>query len=422
MLATVLLLAVGSASAATPRSTSHQRSSSSASATLAVAPVGVNPDWDDLDPVTNTIYVANGGTGATGNTVSVINGRACRTGDIAGCQHPSPTVDVGAAPFALAVDPTTDTVYVPNGKNTVAVIDGSTCNADVTSGCAQRPPEVTVGRVPSSVAIDSANHTAYVTNAGGNDVSMINTDRCSASKLTGCRRLRPPTVTVGVGPADVGVNESTHTVYVTNDDEDGPNDGTTMSVFDASTCNAVTQSGCSQQGLVHVGTGPLAVAVDDRTNTIFTGDHSVNLSDGSPSRPGTVSVINGRTCDAADLSGCRTHTAVTVPVGWGPDEVALDGPAHTLYVSNVHGDDHRGADGRLVGTVSAIDTAACRGTDLPACRRTKAATVQTGEYPDGLAVDPLTRTLYVANDADADISVIDVSRCDAADRAGCHTR
>jgi DNA-binding beta-propeller fold protein YncE len=69
-----------------------------------------------------------------------------------------------------------------------------------------------------------------------------------------------------------------------------------------------------------------------------------------------------------------------------------------------------------------IDTDACRGTDLAACRRTKAATVQTGEYPDGLAVDPLTRTLYVANDGDGDVSVIDVARCDATDTTGCHRR
>jgi hypothetical protein len=33
------------------------------SARLATAPVGANPQWDDLDPITDTIYVANGGTG-----------------------------------------------------------------------------------------------------------------------------------------------------------------------------------------------------------------------------------------------------------------------------------------------------------------------------------------------------------------------
>jgi DNA-binding beta-propeller fold protein YncE len=73
---------------------------------VATAPVGLNPDWDDLNPVTDTIYVANGGTGAsTGNTVSVINGRICQAADTVGCERRSPTVNVGAAPSALAVDP-----------------------------------------------------------------------------------------------------------------------------------------------------------------------------------------------------------------------------------------------------------------------------------------------------------------------------
>jgi len=348
------------------------------SAALATAPVGADPQWDDLDPITDTIYVANGGTGAAtgGNTVSVINGRTCRVADVTGCARRSPTVTVGLAPSALAVDPTTDTVYVTNGNNTVAVIDGATCNAEVTSGCRQRPPEVRVGSVPTSVAIDPANHTAYVTNGMGNDVSMINTLRCRSSDLTECNALRPPTVPVGVGPADVAVDELTHTVYVTNDDEMGPNDGTTMSVFDASTCNATTQSGCSNQGLVKVGTGPLAVALDESTNTIFTANHSANLPGGAPSSPGTVSVINGRMCDAADLSGCSTQMPVTVPVGWGPDDEVLDGPAHTLYVANVHGHNIYSADGRLPGTVSVIDTGTCTGTHLGACRRAVVATVQ----------------------------------------------
>jgi DNA-binding beta-propeller fold protein YncE len=409
-----------SSGAATP-STSATATAGTSAAALATAPVGANPQWDDLDPITDTIYVANGGTGAvTGNTVSVINGRTCRVGDLAGCAHSSPSVTVGRSPGALAVDPTTDTVYVTNGHNTVAVIDGATCNAEVVSGCRQRPPEVTVGRVPSSVAIDPVNHTAYVTNAAGNDVSMINTLRCRSSNLVGCSALRPPTVAVGVGPADVAVDELTHTVYVTNDDEMGPNDGTTMSVFDASTCNATTQIGCSHQGLVKVGTGPLALAVDQSTNTIFTANHSVDLPSGAPSSEGTVSVIDGLSCDAADLSGCRAQTPGTVPVGWGPDEAALDGPAHTLYIANVHGEnDTFGADGQLIGSVSVIDTDACTGAHLAACRRAVVATVQTGVWPAGVAVDPLTHTLYVPNDGDNDVSVIDAAECDATDTTGC---
>jgi DNA-binding beta-propeller fold protein YncE len=410
-------------STASSQTPSHQSSVVRSAALLATAPVGLNPDWDDLNPVTDTIYVANGGTGGTtGNTVSVINGRTCRTGDIAGCEHRAPTMQVGAAPSALAVDPTTDTVYVPNGDDTVAVIDGATCNAEASSGCRQRPPEVTVGSDPSAVAIDPANHTAYVTNAGGNDVSMINTRTCSASSLAGCAALKPPVVRVGVGPAYIAVDELTHTLYVSNDDENGPNDGKTLSVVDASTCNATTQVSCSHQGLAKVGIGPLAVTVDQKTNTIFTGNHSANLPGGAPSRAGTVSVIDGRTCDAADLSGCRSHAVGTVQVGWGPDEEALDEPAHTLYVSNVHGNDTPTATGRLAGTVSVIDTDACTGVHLATCRRTKAASVKTGEYPDGLAFDPLTHSLYVANDGDHDVSLINAAECDAIDTSGCETR
>jgi YVTN family beta-propeller protein len=39
-----------------------------------------------------------------------------------------------------------------------------------------------------------------------------------------------------------------------------------------------------------------------------------------------------------------------------------------------------------------------------------------------LAIDPLTRSLYVANDGDGDVSVIDIAKCDATDKTGCQTR
>lgn len=368
-------------------------------ATVATVAVGANPQWDDLDRVTGTVYVANWGTGAgTHNTVSVIDGRTCRATDVAGCGRRPSSVDVGAAPSALAVDPATDTVYVANGNDTVAVIDGATCNAEVRAGCGQDPPEVTVGDGPSSVTIDPANHTAYVTDAGSNDVSMVDTLSCNASRLSGCSALDPPTVPVGVGPADTAVDELTHTVYVTDDDETGPNDGTTVSVLDASTCNSTTQRGCDRQGLVMVGTGPLAVAVDDSTNTIYTANY----------RSDSVSVIDGRRCDASDLSGCRASSPARVAAGESPNFVALDVPAHTLYVSDYAGDE-----------LSVISTAACNSAHLAGCSRTVPETLRTGSEPNGVAVDAATSTLYVPNGMDDNVSVVDVARCDAANATGC---
>ena len=96
------LAGCGSSSPGTPATTTTNPDA----AYLATAPVGAQPQWDDLDPLTDTIYVANGGTGyATGNTVSVINGRTCRAGDLAGCARRSPSVTVGRAPIGAGGRP-----------------------------------------------------------------------------------------------------------------------------------------------------------------------------------------------------------------------------------------------------------------------------------------------------------------------------
>jgi DNA-binding beta-propeller fold protein YncE len=378
-----------------------QRSRSAA--TLATTPVGVGPFADALDQATDTIYVANAGPGYSGgHTVSVIDGRTCRTADLSRCKHRSPTVTVGSLPSDLAVDQATDTIYVTNfNSNTVSVIDGATCNSQVTSGCAQTPPQVPVGGGPAAVTVDQANHTAYVVNAATNNVSMINTAVCNASQLSGCSGQHPPTVKVGIGPAWAAVNQNTHTVYVTNDNAVGSptfNNGKTVSVFGASVCDATTQAGCSHQGLITVGTGPLAIAVDPANNTAYTANVDAR----------TVSVIDGRTCDAADLAGCAAQTPGTVTVGVDPVGATLDGPAHTLYVANFHD-----------GTLSVINTSACNGHHQRACSRLVTPTLQTGDEPNGAAADPATGTLYVPNGLDNDVSVIDTARCDAAQTAGC---
>ena len=69
----------------------------------------------------------------------------------------------------------------------------------------------------------------------------------------------------------------------------------------------------------------------------------------------------------------RTVTA-TVPVGKGPFGVAVDPDTHTVYVAN-YGDN----------SVSVID----------ASTRTVTATVAVGSGPRGVAVDPGTHTVYV---------------------------
>jgi YVTN family beta-propeller protein len=75
----------------------------------------------------------------------------------------------------------------------------------------------------------------------------------------------------------------------------------------------------------------------------------------------------------------------TIPVGNGPDGVAADPGAGTVYVTN-SGDN----------TVSVIDVAT----------GTVTATIPVGNEPVGVAADPATHTAYVANYADGTVSMI----------------
>ncbi len=382
------------------------------SALVGSVPVPPGPNGVAVDRATDTIYVATGnnanGNPPGGDTVSVIDGRHCQASDISRCQGPWPTVKVGNLPGAVTIDQVTDTVYVTNaGDNTVSVIDGATCNALVSSGCGKATATVPVGQAPLGIFADHADHTVYVANFNDSTVSMIDSATCTGTHLQGCPSQPPPTVAVGGGPGDIDVNASTHTVYVTT--------LTGLSVFAENTCTATNQSGCGDVGQAvapGIGTpacmgpscGGFSAKVDPDNNTIYEADGTT-----------TVTVFDGRTCQASDLAGCATQTPGTVTVAPPADVgfevsiwVAVDAPLHTVYVVNQKDDD-----------LSAIDANACNGRRLAACASLQPPTIHTGEDPESVALDPDTQTLYTANQVTNDVSVIDASRCNATVTAGC---
>jgi len=83
----------------------------------------------------------------------------------------------------------------------------------------------------------------------------------------------------------------------------------------------------------------------------------------------------------------RTVTA-TVPAGKYPQGVAVDPGTHTVYVTNLVGANN---------TVSVIDGST----------RTVTATVPVGRNPNGVAVDPGSHTVYVTNYQSNSVSVIE---------------
>ena len=345
-----------------------------------------------VDRTTQSVFVAN----SEDNTVSVIDGQTCHAGHLTGCgQHP-PTVRAGDQPVSLAVDPLTHTVYAADeSDDAVAVLGASACTLTHRTNCRHPAPTTTVANAPTGVAVDNATDTVYAANYDADTVSVINGASCNVAVRTACGHLWP-TIAVGSSPTAIVVDQQTHTVYVANDTD------STVSVIDAATCNAHVTTSCGGvQPTVSVGSFPVDLAVNTTTDTVYV----VNLFDED------VSAIDGATCNASDHAGC-SHSPPTVAAGSGVEGIAVNATTNTVYVSNTFDD-----------TVSAIDGATCDATVTSGCGQI-APVVAVGPGPGFLAVNPVTDTVYVANDyltfaPHGSVSVIDGATCNASVTSGC---
>jgi DNA-binding beta-propeller fold protein YncE len=149
--------------------------------------------------------------------------------------------------------------------------------------------------------------------------------------------------------------------------------------------DAADTSGCGNPpGQISVGSDPVfgeanpfGIAVDDATDTIYT----ANIFNGEG--PGTVSVINGATCNAHNASGCdQTHA--TAPAGFGANAIAVDPTTNRGYATN---DEDT--------SVTTINGNICNGTKTNGCQITRTRPI-VGDYPGSISVDPAIDTAYVA--------------------------
>ena len=365
-----------------------------------VALTGANPGPPAVDQATDTVYVPALGD----NAVAIVNGATCDTTARTGCGQTTPSTPAGGNAFSVAVNQATHTVYVGDSGGsegfpfTISVINAATCNGKVTSGCGQTPAIVPFTSNPYGLAVDQATDTVYATNLGtssaGHTVSVIDGARCNASVTSGCGNT-PPSVKVGNSPAGVAVDQATDTIYVAN------SGGTTVSVIDGATCNGKVTSGCGQTPhRVRLGKSPWAVAVDQATDTIY----ALN-----PGTPGTVSVINGARCNASVTSGCgKIPPTVTVGNGNIVAGLAVNQATDTIYAVNT-----------IDNTVSVINGATCNAKVTSGCDQ-RPAHVDVGRQFFGFAaVDQATDLVYVSNNRDDTVSVINGATCNGKVTSGC---
>ncbi|MGA3210861.1 MAG: beta-propeller fold lactonase family protein [Terriglobales bacterium] len=338
-------------------------------------PAGLNPWAMAVNPVTNKIYVVNQGD----STVTVIN-------EAAGTLT---TLRVDTQPNSIAVNPVTNTVYVANFiAGSVTVIDGATdtVTATVDTGGAD------------VVALNALTNMAYVTSGS---VTVINGANNSTTNIAGTSNgqaiaVNPVTNRIYVGspgtnllvidgatnsviatllPGDndnnaIAVNPVTNMVYVADDN------GGEVTVIDGAT-NAIVTT-ITVGGLV---SNPTAIAVNPLTNMVY-------VSNNKTAAP-VVNVINGAT---------NTVTA-TLTVGNEPVALAVDPLTNSIYVSNCGpggGLDYCEA-GSAAGSIAVIDGAT----------NTVRATVSDAGDPHAVAVNPVTHKIYVGNFGSNNVTVID---------------
>ena len=301
-------------------------------ATVATSP---SPFAVAINPATNTVYAVDA---TTTGYVSAINGAT----------HSVSNIRVGSTPKSIAMDVANNSIYVANYKsNSVSVINGSTnlVTKTITS----------IGDLPEAIAVNSKTNKIYVLNQGdggvqNEDGSFTNDGTNSVEVVDGANNSKIVSIPVGISPSSLAVDTVRNIIYVANYSDN------TVSIIDGNS-NLVTAT-------IDVGEGPLAVAVNSVTNTIYVANQNDQ----------TVTVING-----------TNYSTTFISIGVEPSAIAVNLVTDLIYVAN-QGDN----------TLSVING----GTN-------SVSTVSVTQYPEAVAVNSVTNKVYVIGSGSAIITVVD---------------
>ncbi len=285
------------------------------------------------------------------------------------------TVRVGSQPIGVAVNPSTNRIYVANnGSSNVSVIDGTT-NIVITT--------IPVGSQPIGVAVNPSTNRIYVANSSSSNVSVID----------GTTNTVIATIPVGSQPIGVAVNPSTNRIYVAEGQDNG----------DVYVIDGTTNTGTAIVPGLFTASG---VAVNASTNRIYAAnndDGNVYVIDGTNNTHTSVPVsfhptgvsVNASTnriyvaCEVSNtaevIDGVRNTRIAIVPVGSMPYGVAVNASTNLIYITNTDSNN-----------VSIIDGSSS----------TLIATLPIGNQPHGVAVNASTGLIYLCSTGDNRVYVL----------------
>src|SRR6516162_1382924 len=231
-----------------------------------------------INPTTNRIYVAN----LNSDDITVIDGG---TNSVTTIADPN-----AVSPVAVAVNPITNKIYVANQGNSlygssnpgsVTVIDGATgSTTTVSDPNANTPNSVAVNTTTDKIYVANTGSFVYSTGTNHGNVTVIDGATNSTTTVTDPNALAPG------GPDSrgfgVAANSTTNKIYVVNQRSNNVTliDGATNSTTTIADPNAFA---------------PVAVVQDSLTNRIYVTNAGCSITAIGCSNPGSVTIINGAT-------------------------------------------------------------------------------------------------------------------------------
>lgn len=349
---------------------------------------GPGPILPYLDAGTHTLYVSNNGNDDVGgNTVSVVDIRACKATDTSGCGATPASIDVGGYPLFIAVDSRADSVFVGIGAGaTVSVFDRRSCNARDTSGCgSQTPASIKIGSNPENLIVRGKTQTLYAT-TDSDTIAAVDIRRCNARNSSGCD-VRPRTLQTGAAPYWTELDPRTDSLYIAD------YVGGKLEVLDARSCNALRSKRCRREAPTVAG-GNGGGSMDPGHHTLYqplVDEHAIGF-------------IDTASCNAHRRSGCR-QTILAAPIGGAPGNMAIDLGTHSLYV----------VDGST-SVLEIINTNSCNITRQDGCTPVVTVPLLEGGV---VGLNTRTHTVYVTQFSENAVAVIRGAHCNASDHSNC---
>ena len=243
------------------------------------------------------------------------------------------TVNLGVAPQAIGIDPTTNTIYVVNffgttccqGPGTLTIINGDTL---ATSSITVGSTSASMASEPISMAIDPDNHKVFVIDSApfvnpAGDITFVDISR------------NPPSTATtfdfnSYGPQLVAVDPKTARVWVANQASDFNNNinanDATLTVWDANgsgpSAFVATVSASAPLGT------PQAMVIDSSRGWVYLSGAINNLA---PFQSGVTAIR-----EANIAPGVRQHVSFPQASALNPGELAVDEATNTVYLASFH--------------------------------------------------------------------------------------